>query len=252
MIDVTNIDVRDIIRAAYDLSSPQGLGLLEWTAEPLGDAQVEELAAHARAHAGELHLDYVNGRAVKLSIWPGERCRREPGRSFMSIDMAGYPYRWYRHEDEDAAELLARIGAIPMTLTSENVMRVLLDCEVAAPYAMPSENSSLLGVRGIIRTFMFDPLPLERRRADIDAMLDRLPEQFHQETGGGWSFLNACVTRGGEQWTDAHAAMEALFALGMATGRVKECFPPEYWPDLPGGMPYYVVLAREAEAHGAQ
>lgn len=74
-------------------------------------------------------------------------------------------------------------------------------------------------------------------------MLDKLPEQFHEATGGGWSFLNACNDRHGNQWTGLHQRMEQLFQLGIALGRVSYCLPREFWSAMPGGVPYIVVKA---------
>lgn len=72
-------------------------------------------------------------------------------------------------------------------------------------------------------------------------MLSELPKEFKKESGGGMSFLNACNTSKGEQWTGEHAKMEQLFALGIASGMVECLLPRELWSSLPGGVPYYVV-----------
>ena len=96
-------------------------------------------------------------------------------------------------------------------------------------------------VEGITLRIGFHKERLESHRTEVRAMLDQLPETFHEETGGGWSFLNACDTRDGEQWTGLHSQMEKLFALGMGLGIVECQMPREMWGILPGGMPYYVV-----------
>jgi hypothetical protein len=76
---------------------------------------------------------------------------------------------------------------------------------------------------------------------DIRAMLAELPPEFQHSGGGGWSFLQACETRGGVQWTGLHATMEKLFMLGMAAGAARWLLPRELWEALPGGMPYVSV-----------
>ena len=78
-------------------------------------------------------------------------------------------------------------------------------------------------------------------------MLSDLPAEFHQEWGGGWSFLNACRTRSGKQWT--HVEMEKLFVLGLGIEMVVCCLDREFWSSLPGGVPYYMVKAALTEGN---
>jgi hypothetical protein len=75
-------------------------------------------------------------------------------------------------------------------------------------------------------------------------LLAELPAPFKADgpdSGGGWSFLNACVTKDGVQWTDLHRTVEALVVLGIAAGKVAWMLPRKIWSALPGGMPYFVV-----------
>jgi hypothetical protein len=74
-------------------------------------------------------------------------------------------------------------------------------------------------------------------------MLAELPDMFKESGGGGWSFLNACDDRHGNQWTGLHQRMEQLFQLGIGIDKVECQLPREVWPALPGGMPYYIVKA---------
>lgn len=46
----------------------------------------------------------------------------------------------------------------------------------------------------IAHTFGFDMTKLEEHRQDVKDMLSQLPKTFFHETGGGWSFLQACVS----------------------------------------------------------
>ena len=73
-------------------------------------------------------------------------------------------------------------------------------------------------------------------------MLENLPLDFQENSGGGMSFLKACDDQEGNQWTGLHRRMEELFVLGTGLGKVKCLMPRELWAALPGGMPYYVVL----------
>lgn len=97
----------------------------------------------------------------------------------------------------------------------------------------------------ITAKFGFHPLRLMSHDAEIAAMLDQLPDQFQQSKGGGWTFLNGCLASDGSQWTDSHKFVESLFALGIATGRMKCLVPKELWSSMPGGVPYYVVLDKK-------
>jgi len=96
-------------------------------------------------------------------------------------------------------------------------------------------------VEGIMSNFGFHPKRLEEKKAEIIALLNELPDSFHEGKGGGMSFLNACNDKTGRQWGE-HRSMELLFVLGMAIGKVKLCLPRKMWTVLPGGMPYYAVL----------
>jgi hypothetical protein len=97
---------------------------------------------------------------------------------------------------------------------------------------------------GIIHNFRFHPGRIAEHSALIREQLDDLPREFHEPPvgGGGWSFLNACMDRRGYQWGE-HASMESLICLGIAAGFVRYCLPRDLWTSLPGGLPYFVVLA---------
>lgn len=94
---------------------------------------------------------------------------------------------------------------------------------------------------GILNQTGFHPGRVNAHHEDILAMLAELPIQFRRDGGGGWSFLQACDDRNGEQWTGFHRTMDMLFQLGMAIGAVKYILPRAMWGALPGGMPYLVV-----------
>jgi hypothetical protein len=73
------------------------------------------------------------------------------------------------------------------------------------------------------------------------------------EAGGGWSFLQACVNRDGEMWTDSHRIMENLFLLGIAIEKANSLLPRELWSRLPGGVPYLattVTISPESDLPG--
>lgn len=98
MIDVTEYDLAALIKNAYTLSVPMGLGMLHFKAGPLSDEQVcaiiEAGAYHSRSEIA-VNMDYVNGRAVKLTVF------RKEDRLYIRKE-------WYDHSDADLKELLAR------------------------------------------------------------------------------------------------------------------------------------------------
>lgn len=104
-------------------------------------------------------------------------------------------------------------------------------------------------VEGLVHKVSFNPERLKEHRKEIGAMLAELPNEFHHEGGGGWSFLNACQDRHGNQWTGEQQTMERLFMLGMATEQAEYLLPRDMWAMFPGGVPY-VAVKPDKEAVG--
>ena len=135
-------------------------------------------------------------------------------------------------------------------IDSARVHEILLDClfkdeEVidGKPVVDP------VPVMGIMTNLGFHPDRIKSHEDEISDMLDQLPASFHEQTGGGMSFLSMCETRDGEQWTGMHQSMEELMLLGMGTGRVEYCVKNKsraWWGMMPGGMPYIVIKAKAA------
>lgn len=96
---------------------------------------------------------------------------------------------------------------------------------------------------GVMRKFGFHRERLANHKEEIAQMLDCLPDQFRLDKGGGWSFLNACTTKDGDQWGE-HRDVEQLLVLGIATEQAKILLPREMWNVLPGGMPYFAVVSK--------
>jgi hypothetical protein len=139
-----------------------------------------------------------------------------------------------------------------LKLTSENVHRVMMDSlfhdgEVAAG-EIPKEYVEALGV---VQKVGFHPQRLELHRQDVIELLSQLPEQFnarspsHPEGGAGWSFLNSVTDRDGNQWS-GHKNAEALLMLGLGLKLVEYNMPRDMWSALPGGVPYFTILAPKA------
>lgn len=121
-------------------------------------------------------------------------------------------------------------------INAQEVEDVFKDCL----FQDGEDTSNHIKAPGIVHPVGFHPGRLAKNKEKIVAFLSQLPTEFHKNSGGGWSFLNACMTKDGEQWGE-HINMEQLFQLGEGLGMVKCQLPKEVWPALPGGMPYYVI-----------
>jgi len=100
-IDVTGVDIKELIKKAYELSKPQGLGFLHYTPGELTEEEVNDILAksvsNSRYNKG-LHLDYVKGRSLKFHM-------------FQEEDDRVYIYSpWYDHSDAQLKELLDHFG----------------------------------------------------------------------------------------------------------------------------------------------
>jgi hypothetical protein len=133
-------------------------------------------------------------------------------------------------------------------LLPDNVEKTFRDClfkDGEIENGSPKEPGKLVKCEVIMNNYGLNKDRVELHRQEIIEMLSQLPDQFQEKGGGGWSFLNMCNRKDGEQWTGLHSVMEELVALGMAIERVKFQMPREMWGVLPGGMPYLVVLKGE-------
>lgn len=95
-------------------------------------------------------------------------------------------------------------------------------------------------IDGLVHKFSFDKAKIEQNKPKIMKFLAELPDPFHAGKGGGWSFLNGCQDRYGDQWTGLHLAVEQLVCLGIAAG-VAAWMMREMADVLPVGVPYFQV-----------
>ena len=93
---------------------------------------------------------------------------------------------------------------------------------------------------GVVRSYGFNATKIAKNKQEIIELLDELPAVFFEDSGGGMSFIQACMDKHGNHWGEHHS-MEELFCLGIAIGRVKETMPTKLRPILPGGVPYYTI-----------
>ena len=122
-------------------------------------------------------------------------------------------------------------------LDPERINAVFMDCL----FRDGEDTTNHVKTEGITRNVGLHPERLESHKTEIEGMLDELPDEFKKSGGGGWSFLNACNDKHGNQWTGLHQRMEQLFQLGIGIGKVQCQIPREMWSVLPGGMPYCVI-----------
>jgi hypothetical protein len=120
-----------------------------------------------------------------------------------------------------------------MELNAENVNNVFMDCL----FRDNEDTTNHIKSNGIRNNVGFHSERLKQHEQDIKSMLDCLPLEFHKDTGGGTTFLNACMDKNGKHWGE-HINMEKLFLLGNALNLSKWLMPKEMWSVLPGGMPY--------------
>jgi hypothetical protein len=132
------------------------------------------------------------------------------------------------------------MGEPVSTLTAKAVETAFMNCLFTEEELKEGQPKEFVQVDAITCHFGFHPGRLESHREEVKALLAELPDQFHAGKGGGWSFLNACMDRHGNQWGE-HIHMEQLFALGIGLNLAKWQFPRKMWRALPGGMPYVVV-----------
>ncbi len=123
------------------------------------------------------------------------------------------------------------------TINPERVHAIFFDCL----FKEGEDTSKHVKVEGITANVGFHPERLNGHKAEIEAMLNELADDFKKSGGGGMSFLNACNDKYGNQWTGLHQRMEQLFQLGIGVGKAELLMPREMWGVLPGGMPYCVV-----------
>lgn len=124
-----------------------------------------------------------------------------------------------------------------MSLTSQAVDDMMIKCLFGESEPM----DDAIMVQGIVNNYTFHPARIAENADAISEILSDLPDEFQSTKGGGWSFLNACMDRKGEQWTGLHQQQERLFVLGIAAGKARWLMPREMWSVLPGGMPYVAV-----------
>lgn len=96
-------------------------------------------------------------------------------------------------------------------------------------------------VEGIVATFGLHPERVKQHAKEVKIMIDQLPDKFKV----GWTFMNLCNTKDGDQWTGLQQQLEQLVVLGIATNNMIYCAPRPMWCIMPGGLPYIQVVEKE-------
>lgn len=122
-------------------------------------------------------------------------------------------------------------------LTADNVHDTFIKCLFKAG----EDHSNFVEAEGVMVKIGFHPGRIAEKTEEINQMIEQLPNEFKKDTGGGWTFLNACQNAKGEQWADMHQTIDELVCLGLATKKISYLMPREFWQMFPGGMPYIVV-----------
>jgi len=128
-------------------------------------------------------------------------------------------------------------------LTAQNVSDIFKDCL----FQHGEDTSNAVMVECVMINIGFHPDRLLSHKTEIREMLEDLPIEFQSTKhggGDGWSFLNACVTKNGNQWGE-HNHIDQLLGLGIATKQALILIPREMWKMFPGGLPYFKVTEKE-------
>lgn len=121
-LDITGVDLGELVRGAYDLSIPAGLGDLHYTPGGLSDDEVEVILGNCLG-VGYNHLavalDYVKGRGCKMNVFKGEG--EEEGRLYIERN-------WFDHTDKQLIELLKRVNVCtplaPYEMSWKSIVRL--------------------------------------------------------------------------------------------------------------------------------
>ena len=108
------------------------------------------------------------------------------------------------------------------------------------------DQSQLVEAEGLLSFFGFHKDRLSGYRDEVIEALEQLPDEFHKNDGGGWSFLNMCKTKDEQFWGE-HQNMEQLLALAIGLDLAGYCSPRKSWTSLPNGMPFIWIDLPEKE-----
>ena len=122
-------------------------------------------------------------------------------------------------------------------ITASNMSELTSNAFMDCLFDDDEDIANQVKVEGITYMFGFHSQRLEEKRELVTALLSELPAEFRK----GWTFLNLCTTKDGEQWTSNHSVCEQLVVMAIGLGLMKYCLPRKMWAILPGGVPYLII-----------
>ena len=129
-------------------------------------------------------------------------------------------------------------------LTSDKVHKIYRECLFKEDELVNGEPSADFTIgEGVRSNAVFNAERLAKRKNDIIAMIDELPD-----VDSGPSFVTLCFDKHGRHWTGLHSTMDLLMQLGTATEVITYPLPRELWPYI-GGVPLVLrVHGKENES----
>lgn len=98
MIDITDVDLRELARKVYAMSAPMGMGHIHYRPGNL-DEETIDMIFDAETQR-PLRMDYVHGRCCKMIV-------------FQNGDRLYVRHYWLDHTEDQYAELLQHLGVDP-------------------------------------------------------------------------------------------------------------------------------------------
>ena len=116
IVDLTGGDLCKLIQAAFDISRPQGMGFLHYSPDHvITDEEAKEMVTDANigvhltgSHVA-LNLDYVRGRAVKLTVFLATEEQRKHNLIARALpaEWTHWAYAdWYDHSREQMEQIV--------------------------------------------------------------------------------------------------------------------------------------------------
>ena len=124
-----------------------------------------------------------------------------------------------------------------ITINVTNMSQLTQDAFMDCLFKEGEDTTNHIRVEGVTNIFGLHPQRLEEKRELVTALLAELPEEFKQ----GWSFLNLCTTKRGEQWTGMQRICEQLVVMAIGLELMEYCTPRALWQIFPGNVPYVMI-----------
>lgn len=95
-VDITGVMLPEFVKEVYNKSGPQGLGVLHFTPKELSNEEVNEILDATRFGSAVLSMDYIKGRACKMTVSKED-------------DSIYIDYPWFDHTHSDFVDLLKAV-----------------------------------------------------------------------------------------------------------------------------------------------